>query len=70
MDKELAKLIMDDLVALDRSLNSVVERVEVMEVQAERDLFKQAIYKIIGDVYCELMRPIIREYPDMDPDEK
>ncbi len=70
MNKELATDLMADLLALDASMNSVVERIKLIENQDENDSLKQAIYKVIGDVYCDLMRPIIRQYPDLDPDDR
>lgn len=68
MNKELAADLIADLLALDASMNSVVERIELIDDRDEHNALKQAIYKVIGDVYCELMRPIIRQYPDLDPD--
>lgn len=68
MKRELATDLMADLVALDVSMNSIVERIGQIEDPDEHNALKQAIYKVIGDVYCDLMRPIIRQYPDLDPD--
>ena len=70
MNRELAADLMANLLALDASMNSVVERIELIDDKDEHNAFKQAIYKVIGDVYCDLMRPIIRQYPDLDPDGK
>ena len=34
----------------------------------EKDQIERAIGDMIHDVYIELMRPAIRQYPDLDPD--
>ena len=68
MDKEIAKNLMANLLALSEPMNSVAETIELIDDEAQKLPLKQAIYKIIGDVYVDLMRPIIREYPEYDPD--
>lgn len=68
MDRQLAAEVMDQLLAFSAPFNVLTEislRLPVEEGQQMRRLLGSAMLDII-----ELMRPIIQEYPDLDPDKE
>lgn len=55
------------------NLNQVTNRqahlIELIEDESERKIFRRAIVTLFADVYDKLMLPVIREFPDLDPDQ-
>jgi hypothetical protein len=68
MERRVAELLMAQLSQLDRPLNAATQITDQIVDGAERKQFRRGIGEIISKVYTELMRPIVREYPDLDPD--
>ncbi|MFZ6801488.1 hypothetical protein [Undibacterium sp. Di24W] len=68
MDKILASKLMNDLLSLNEHLNKIAHQIEAIKVEEEKLQFRRGISNLMGGVYGDLMRPIIREFPELDPD--
>ena len=68
MKKNIAKLIMEILLSLDKPLNTVTELTDQIEDEKERKILRKGIGEIGGIIYTDLMIPIIRQYPELDPE--
>lgn len=68
MDKNLAEKLMATLNAASDKLNEAAAVVEMISDHDEKRRFKASIAELMADVYIKLMKPIIREHKDMDPD--
>ena len=68
MEKPLASKFMEALVALDPPINELSLLVAEITDPDERRGYIQAVGDVMGHVYGKLMIPILRGYPDLDPD--
>lgn len=68
MEKILAGNLLKDLLSLGENLNKIALQIEKIDAEEERLQFRRGISNLMGGVYGDLMRPIIREYPELDPD--
>jgi len=53
---------------MNESLNSATLLAAKVESKDEQDSLRRAIGNVIQVIYIDLMRPVIRQYPDLDPD--
>lgn len=67
MNYIVAKDLMEKIMELNTSVNEVILKIDKIDKE-ERKHYDTAIADIMGTIYIELMIPIIREYPDLDPD--
>ena len=70
MDRNVAELLMSNLLALDEPLNSSATLVNQIPNKEEQKEFRRGIGEIVGRIYTDLMLPIIRQYPDLDPEKR
>ena len=68
LDKTIAENLMKSLLDLSASMNVVAGQIEGIDVEEQKLLMRRGIADLMGAVYSDLMRPIIREYKDLDPD--
>lgn len=68
MDREVAEDLMRHCMEVNTALNGLAAAAERVSDKAERDVLKAAIGNTAIDIYLEIMRPVIRKYPDLDPD--
>ena len=68
MDKPLAARFIEACVALNAPIGKLDTLVTEIVDPAEKAAFIQAVGAVIGDIYEKLMIPILRQYPDLDPD--
>ena len=68
MDKKTAKELIETFVGLDASFSKASELTRNIEDKDEQIKFRQSLGEIIGDIYTELIIPIIRQYPELDPE--
>lgn len=68
MDKEIARKLIAVAVALDNPLNEATVLTDQISDVEERKRVLRAIAEVNGTAYSELIRPILRQYPDLDPD--
>ena len=67
MDRELAVEIFGVAMAVNRELgnmDAVISKIPDAEIKQQ---YVKALGNLIGGVYADVMVPIIREYPDLDP---
>ncbi len=68
MDRQIAEQLMKSILDLSAPLNlatSLTAQIDDKELQAK---MRKAIGEIMNTAYIDLMRPIVRQYPDLDPD--
>lgn len=70
MDRRIAELIMKDLLALNSLLNSMDPLINQISNADEQRLLRRGLGGVIISIYTDLMRPIIKQYPELDPDKK
>jgi hypothetical protein len=70
MDRTVAEKLMKDLMALTNPLNSATAAASQITNEEEQASFRRSIGEIMNAVYVDLMRPIIKQYPDLDPDKE
>ena len=68
MDKHLAEQLMKKLHSLDEPINDACELVEQIADEHEMRRFRKGLGELMGHIYTDLMIPILRQYPDLDPD--
>ena len=68
MQKETAKLLMECLLSFDAPLNKMTELINTLDTEEEIKEFRKAIGKIGLKIYSDLMMPIIRQHPELDPE--
>ena len=68
MEKEDAVIIMNEIMVVNASLNKLLERIRAYETDAEITALSTGVLSTGMHIYKELMSPIIRQYPELDPD--
>jgi hypothetical protein len=68
MDRSIAEQLMQCYLALDGPLNSATILSDSIENQEEKSLVRRGVASVTAKIFIDLMRPIIRQYPDLDPD--
>lgn len=68
MERRLAAGIIDKLVALDAPINALDALSEQIADPEEKRAFLHALGNLMGQLYIDLMIPILRQYPDLGPD--
>jgi hypothetical protein len=68
MQKATALKIIDQLTKMHLSMNEVIHSIEGIEDGAEKKDMRRAIASLVSRSYTELMIPILRQYPELDPD--
>ena len=70
MNRNIAENLMTGISLLDSALDRNAHIIESIEDEAERKEFRLAIATVIGEVYLQLIVPIVKQYPDLDPDKE
>lgn len=70
MDRRIAEQLIDLALALDGPLNQATALSLQIEDLEERKAVRRVIGETTGRLYTDLMVPIIRQYPDLDPEKK
>ena len=68
MKKESAEALMKKLLALRRAMDEVCSEIDSLDIQEEKTKLRRGMSGMLADVYTELMRPIIQQFPELDPD--
>ena len=68
MEKEDAVILMKEIMIVNASLNTLLEKIRGYETDAEIAALSTGVLSTGMHIYKELMRPIIRQYPEIDPD--
>ncbi len=67
MTREEAERLMAGYLAMSRATNAVGD-LSTLSSEEDRKQVAFAVGKVIATIYEEGMRPIIRQFPDLDPD--
>jgi len=67
MERAIAEDLMKILLSLDAPLNLATELTKRISDVEERKLIRRGLGEIGGHIFTEIMLPIIRQYPDLDP---
>jgi hypothetical protein len=68
MNRVLAEQLMTEFLALGGPINRATELAGKIDDVDERKAVRRAIGEIAVNVYSNLVRPIVHQYPDLDPD--
>ena len=68
MEKTVAARLMKLFLELDEPLNKATEIIGELPDQEEQVTMRRGIAEVGSRVYADLMLPIIRRYPDLDPE--
>lgn len=68
MEKEIAIKLMDSLSKVGNKLNDAAQIIELIEDVGEKRKYKMGIGDLMGRLYTERQRHIIREHNELDPD--
>lgn len=69
MNRDVAERMMEDLLSLSGPINSVTHLTKQIENIDEQQEIRRRLAGIMSEVY-DLMMPIIRQFPDLDPDKE
>ena len=67
LERQAAECIISAAMQIGVHLNKLVEASDTLPLE-KRKAFKKEIGAIMGDLYTEIMLPIIRAHPELDPD--
>jgi len=68
MQKSVAESLMKEMLDIGEHLNAADQLVGKLDDVQELNNYKRAIGNLMGLIYTEVMVPIIKNYPDLDPD--
>lgn len=68
MDRNIAEKLMVEIESLNQVTNRQAHLIELISDENERKIFRRAIVTVMIDAYDKLMRPVIRQFPELDPD--
>lgn len=68
MDRPTAKRMIELLLSLDVPLNEASALTETIADTEERRAVRRALGDITARAYTDLIRPIVRQFPDLDPE--
>lgn len=68
MRKDEAFTILDKLNGMHEAMEEVARAIEEIADESERNEMRRAIADLIGRSHTDLMAPISRQYPGLDPD--
>lgn len=68
MDRSTAKRMIELLLSLDVPLNEASALTETMADTEERRAVRRALGEITARAYTDLIRPIVHQFPDLDPE--
>lgn len=70
MDRITAEQLMRTLMVMNEQLNLATSHIGKINGKDEQESLRRAIGSVIQTIYIDLMRPVIKQYPDLDPDRK
>lgn len=66
MDQDLALSLMRRLEGLDAPIHYIMETIEEIPNSEQRMCFRRAIGMLIGSMFIDLKRPIMKQYPGIE----
>ncbi len=68
MEKKQASDILESVLALNRPLGQVMDATEALPDGTERAEMVKAVGEILKILTLNIVFPIVRQYPELDPD--
>ena len=68
MRRDLAALIVDTVVSLDKGLGTLNTLIGRIDDEQERKRYVKTLGDVLDSLMTDFLRPIEREYPDLNPD--
>lgn len=68
MEKSSAATIIQAVLRLDDQLNDIDAQLRAIPDDSERKALLRALGTIVLDLDSSLIRPLVRQYPELDPD--
>ena len=68
MEKLVASRLIEAILELDAPINRLDGLSGQITDPEKRTAFRKALGDLMGHIYGQLMIPILRQYPDLDPD--
>jgi hypothetical protein len=68
MEKALANKIIQCALSIGEQLNRLTDLSDNVGDETEQREFRRKLGEIMGILYTDIMMPIIKEHPDLDPD--
>jgi hypothetical protein len=68
MERETAEKLMAVLIDFEKPMNEAAALIETVSGNAEREELRRGLAEVITRTFTDLMVPIIRQYPELDPD--
>lgn len=68
MDRAIAEKLMEQYHLIGDSFNRATEIISTITDTAEQKRLRQPIGKLMANIWTDLMLPIVKEHPDLDPD--
>jgi hypothetical protein len=68
MERATAERLMLIFRGLDAPFNEAAAVIETITDEATKKEFRRALGEVMGHTFTDLMVPIIRQHPDLDPD--
>lgn len=66
--KSIAEELMEKLFDLSTAMNTLATHIEQVDVEEQKLTLRRGIADLMRSLYADLMRPVIKEYPELDPD--
>jgi hypothetical protein len=70
MDKFFAEELMLKLNELGQAMNIIAHKIEELNNEPEKIILRGGIADLMGGLYSGLICPVIKKYPELDPDAK
>jgi hypothetical protein len=68
MQQPLASQIIRGALSVGGHLNRLSDLIDGLPNEADRKEFRKSLGEAMAMLYTDIMRPIIKEHPDLDPD--
>ncbi|HZR03993.1 MAG TPA: hypothetical protein VFA81_12580 [Burkholderiales bacterium] len=68
MDRDAAERLMQAYMAINTALNEATPLTSYIIDKSEQESIRSALGNLMQSVYLDLMRPLIKQHPDLDPD--
>jgi hypothetical protein len=70
LDRATAEKLMAIYSKLNAPLNEAAEVIGSIRDQEEQKRLRRPLGEVMQSVWLELMQPIVRQHPDLDPDKR
>jgi hypothetical protein len=69
VEKRIAELLMKEIDAFSAPINAATHLSTQIPEKAEAEAIRRALAKIMDALNFELIRMIVKQYPELDPDQ-